>query len=218
MKQSQGLPTPDDLHRLAACALQVDNPQAAVQSCQRALQMNAEDGLAHSDLGRALAILGDQTGAEEHLTLATQFAPALVEPWLGLAHLQKEAGRTQQALETLRAGSQAAVENPELYLELGEAYLADWEGRGHPAPTQALTMFQHAYTLATGLPDFNEHSYTALLMQIALRLGQTLYQLGHFDEARRVLEPAYQSSAISSCAGAASADLAASLALPRTGL
>ena len=198
-KSSGELPTPDDLHRLAACALKVDAPEAveescayAISACQRALEMNAEDGLAHSDLGRALLVQGDLARAEEHLNLATQFAPALVEPWLGLAHLQKDAGRTQQALETLRAGSQAAVENPELYLELGEAYLADWEGRGHPAPTQALSMFQRAHVLATNGTDKSEQTFTPLLMQISLRLGETLNQLGHADEAFRVLEPAYQ--------------------------
>ena len=190
--ETEGVPTVDDLHKLAACALQVGEAQAAVQACQRALAMNAEDGLAHSHIGRALVTLSDLTGAEEHLTLATQYAPALVEPWLGLAHLQKDAGRAQQALETLRAGSQAAVENPELYLELGEAYLADWEGRGHPAPTQALAMFQHAYSLATGPADAPERPYTGSLIPIALRLGQTLHQLGHANEARLVLEPAYQ--------------------------
>jgi tetratricopeptide (TPR) repeat protein len=189
---SEEVPNPDDLHHLSACALRVGEAEKAIRACQRALALNAEDGLAHSDLGRALASLGDTPGAEEHLILATQYTPALVEPWLALAHLQKEAGRAQQALETLRAGSQAAVENAELYLELGEAYLADWEGHGHPAPTQALAMFQHAYALATGTIPASELSYTGTLILISFRLGQTLQQLGRADEARHVVEPAYQ--------------------------
>jgi tetratricopeptide (TPR) repeat protein len=188
---SEVVPTVDDLHRLAACALQVGEPQAALQACQRVLETNPEDGLAHSDLGRALAALGDVSQAEVQFTQATQFSPAMVEPWRELAHLQKAAGRTQQALETLRAGSQAAPENPDLYLELGEAYLADWEGRGHPAPTQALTMFQHAYTLASNTLA-QQPKNNGSMVHIALRLGQTLNQLGHTNEAHRVLEPAYQ--------------------------
>jgi tetratricopeptide (TPR) repeat protein len=188
---SDGVPTEDDLHKLSGCALQVGEPQAALQACQRILETNPEDGLAHSDLGRALFALGDVVQAEAHLTQATQLSPTMVKPWLELTHLQKAVGRTQQALETLRAGSQAAAESPDLYLEMGEAYLADWEGRGHPTPTQALTMFQHAYTLASSALA-NQTKDNGSMNHIALRLGQTLHQLGHTNEARRVLEPAYQ--------------------------
>ncbi|MGE5223711.1 MAG: tetratricopeptide repeat protein, partial [Omnitrophica WOR_2 bacterium] len=188
---SAGLPTPTDLHALANCALHAGQPGQAVEACQQALEQDADDGKAHFLLGEALSALGDRESAQNHLTKATQLAPQLAGSWLGLSRLQKDAGFTDRALETLRAGAQSAPDSPEIYLALGDAYQEDWEGLGHPSPTQALSMYQQAANWLVKESSYYR-SASSLSTQIALRLGQTLHQLGRLEEARQVLEQAYQ--------------------------
>lgn len=175
----------DDLHAFAMCALLSGEAAQAATVCRRAIETDLEDGQAHSMLGRALRLMGDPQGAQEHFFVATQFSPELPEPWLNLAEIQKEAGLTLKGLETLRAGALASPNSPDLFLALGEAYLEDWEGRGHPALTQALAMLQSASSLMDGAPK-------GLSARIGLRLGETLHKLGHLADARKVLAAAYQ--------------------------
>ena len=170
------------LHALANCALHAEMPQQALQACQEALGIDAEDGMAHVFMGKALSLLMDHQAAQEHFTKATELAPHLPEPWLALAQSQKMAGFPQQGLDTLRLAAQALPNSPEVYLGLGEAYLEDWQEQGHPALTQALTSLQHATSLSPYDPQVN------------FRLGQTLYQLGHLQEARQNLKKAYQTT------------------------
>lgn len=189
---SPDLQSADDWLALAACALRASQPQHAVEACRRAFACCEDDSacsLAHVLMGKVQASLQKPQIAQEHFTKATQLTPHKAEPWLALVRVQKDSGQTQRALETLRAASQAAPDSAEIQLALGEAYLEDWEGRGHPAPTQALGAFRQAHKLAL---DGDEHR--DIRLQIALRLGQTLHQLGHLAEARQALEPAYNLS------------------------
>ncbi len=62
---------------------------------------------------------------------------------------------------------------------LGEVYLSQG------APTLALPCLRHAAELVES---------PAATEQVAVRLGQTLYQLGRLSEARDVLEPVYASA------------------------
>lgn len=176
----------EDLHAMAKCALLSGEADQAAEACRKAIDNEVEDGHAHAMLAEALLIMGDPETAEKHFSYATQYVPAIASAWLALARLKKEFGRPAEALETLRAGVMAAGESPEIYLELGEAYLGDWEGRGHPSPTQALAMFQNAANLSN-----HTETPTAFSAQVGLRLGQTLFQLGHTKDARRVLKEAY---------------------------
>ena len=95
--------------------------------------------------------------------------------WLSLVGAYRQAGDEARAMETLRSASQALPEHAEIHAALGEAYLAQG------APTQALSCFRLAAKLSPS--------------QIyALRLGQTLFQLGHMSEACSVLGDAYQAA------------------------
>jgi len=181
-----------DLHNLAKCALKAKQVAKAAEACQQALSQDNEDGMAHALLGEALIELGNPHSAQEHLTQATLYSPDLVRPWLSLADLQMKSGHGQSALETLRSATQAVPDACGIYLALGEAYLADWEGRGHPAPAQALTMFQQAASLAARSKGTGEAGDRKTGLKIALRLGETLHQLGHLVEAHQTLETAYQ--------------------------
>ncbi|RPI35042.1 MAG: hypothetical protein EHM70_00870, partial [Chloroflexota bacterium] len=178
-----------DWRLLAQCALQAGKPSRAVEACEQAIMLESDDtalAQAHLLLGKATAAMGDTQSAEDHYTISTEMAPLVAEPWLALAFLQKNTGRSRQALDTLRSASQANPNSAEIYLALGEAYLEDWEGRGHPAPTQALAGLQRAANLIPA-----DAHYTGYVLQVALRLGQTLRQLGHLEDARQVLQPAY---------------------------
>jgi tetratricopeptide (TPR) repeat protein len=195
-KPSKALPRPDDRCALAKCALKAGEPETAANACRQVLAMESGDdfldtqALAHLLLGQALEQLGDPQAAQENFLNATQLVPNYAEAWLALAEAQASAGETSLALETLRSGAQAAPGAPGIYLALGEAYLGDWENHGHPSPTQALSMFRQANDLLAKDGGFYRHPDCA--SKISLRLGETLYQLGHLKEAQVVLEPAYQ--------------------------
>jgi tetratricopeptide (TPR) repeat protein len=188
---SKAPPEGEDLCALAHCALKAGVPESAAKACHQVLSMEIEEdesenqAYAHLLLGQALEELSEPQIAQEHYRNATQLVPHQANAWLALANLQARGGETTLALETLRAGAQAAPEAPGIYLALGEAYLEDWENQGHPSPTQALSMFQHANEL---LAHGNQPEYAS---KISLRLGETLHQLGHLKDARAVLEPAY---------------------------
>jgi tetratricopeptide (TPR) repeat protein len=191
-KSFKPLKKADDLCALANCALKAGEPESAANACQQVLAMGSDDNevdiqaSAQLLLGQALEQLGDHQSAQDHYRNATQLVSHKAEAWLALAGIQASSGDTCLALETLRSGAQAAPDAPGIYLALGEAYLEDWENHGHPSPTQALDMFQQANQLLAG------SSHSEYATKISLRLGETLYQLGHLNEARTVLEPAYQ--------------------------
>lgn len=177
----------DDLHSQSRSAIRAGKPQIAAESSQQVLSADPEDGYGHALLGEALSQLGDPLTAQEHLVKATQLVPGLAAPWLSLVQLQKASNQPAAALDTLRAAAQAAPCAADVFLALGEAYLEDWEGRGHSSPTQALAMLQQAAKLASQDPGQMRFS-----IPIALRLGQALHILGHLNEARHALETAYQ--------------------------
>ncbi|MFZ6030987.1 MAG: tetratricopeptide repeat protein [Chloroflexota bacterium] len=166
-----------DLHTLANCAIHANRPEIAVQACQRALKTNPEDGPLQAMCGEALALLGDEEAAREHFNLATLFSPGLPHPWLALSHDCLRQGQTQKAIETLLAAAQAAPQAADIHLALGKAYL------DANAPSQALEALRQAASLA---PENK---------RIALPLGQALHDLGYLDEARQVLEKAWQNTA-----------------------
>ena len=191
-------PAPEDLCAYAKCALRAGEPESAANACHKVLAMQSDDdspdnfALAYLLLGQAHEQLGDSLAAQEQFVKATQLLPHRPKAWLALAEAQASAGQTQLALETLRAGGQAAPDAPEIYLALGNAYLLDWENHGHPSPTQALDMFHKAADLITNDGGYKRHPEYA--SEVSLRLGQTLYDLGHLEESRKVLEMAYQAN------------------------
>jgi tetratricopeptide (TPR) repeat protein len=179
-----------DLIALAKCALFAGKALKTIEACIQAMDLCDDDvslSEVHTIMGEALASLGKMQEAQEEYKKATELTPHLAAPWVALARLQKEEGQVQLALETLRACTQAAPDSPEAHLIMGEAYLDDWEGREHPALSQALEAFHQAYELieSTGI-------YDTLRSRIALKYGDTLHRLGHLKEARKVLEPAFQ--------------------------
>jgi tetratricopeptide (TPR) repeat protein len=180
-----------DLTALARCALFAGQPDKTLEACIQTMNL-CEDEVnqseVHTLMGEALASLGKKQEAQEEYKKATELTPHLASPWIALARLQKEEDQVHLALETLRACTLAAPDSPEAHLVMGEAYLDDWEGREHPALSQALEALRQAYDLLD-----NTGSLDTLKSKIAFKYGETLYKLGHLHEARQVLEPIFQS-------------------------
>jgi tetratricopeptide (TPR) repeat protein len=184
-------PSALDLRALANCAIRAGQPMQAVQACEKAIEMTPDDGLAYGLLGKAYADLEDGQAAMENFHMATQLAPHQPDPWLSLAYAYHQSGDTPKALEVLSAGSQAAQDSPEIHLALGEAYLAE------NAPTQALAPLRkaaelvHSDSVSSAQGQTKDGRTVKLIARVGLNLGQTLHDLGHLEEARRVLEEAY---------------------------
>ncbi len=179
--------TLDDLHDMAYCAIKCGEYLAARIACNQALANNPEDGVAYELLGQLSQILGDLPLALEHFEKATQFAPHRPLSWITLAKEYRRAGQNEKAIQILRIASQAVPDSPEIQLALGEIYLNE------NAPSQALVTLRRAAQLdqAKSLPEGHAPQPERRSMstnRIALFLGRTLHQLGHYDEARRVYE------------------------------
>ena len=183
-------PSPGELRALANVAINAGEPGKAAQICTELLNMDATDGLACALLGMANAALGEAQSALDYLQRATELSPGQAEPWLALARFHTQSGQAKKALEALRAATLAAPEQAEIHLVLGEAHLQQ------ASPTLALNAFRSAVELISSHPAQPASLYASyhnrrLRLRISLRLGQSLRQLGHFEEARQTLEAAH---------------------------
>ncbi len=198
---SPSWPLLDDLLALANCSIHGDQPQQALDVCQKAIDLDPSNGQAHALLGEALTSIGDIDQALEHFDLATQLAPHKPAPWLSLAKAHQRAGQFEKSIETLRTASHAVPDDPSLFYALGQVYIKE------NSPSQAQSAFARAYQLVTepnfiptrknlakgngkGIDKFN-HSREQLC-EIALSYGQVLEKLGHAEEANQVFRKAYQ--------------------------
>ncbi len=154
--------------------------EKVIEICQKILQNDPDDLTAHSQLADAAAALQDFKTAIEHYNQAIQLAPDQGRLWKALVKVQSQASQDVAAFDTLRAASQALPDDGDIQLSLGEVYLSQG------APTLALPCLRQAAELVES---------PAATEQIAIRLGQTLHQLGRLSEAREVLEPVYASAA-----------------------
>jgi tetratricopeptide (TPR) repeat protein len=191
-------PSVDDLYAYAYCALQAGEPIQAAHTCREALQADPENGLLYGLLGQATLALGDQNQALEYFHQATQLAPQEEAPWLALAQAHKQIHQMSKAIEILRTASLSVPNSPLIQLALGEACIEE------NAPTQALSSLRQAASLLKPKDGTSKNmgvnvSRSAisgdyppgLASRIALQLGKTLYNLGHLEESRQVLEQAY---------------------------
>jgi len=163
----------DEYLHLAKCALNADEPQRTLEVSEMVLKTEPENDHAHSLLAKAANQLGDIQVAEEHYDRAVQLNPDNAENWIALGEMYRSNGQSTKMVETLRMASQALPNDARIHLALGEAFLKQ------AMATQALTSFKRAYQLQ---PD----------EKIALRLGQTMLSLGHFEDALSVLGNKYE--------------------------
>jgi tetratricopeptide (TPR) repeat protein len=194
-------PIADDLLDLANCSINAEQPQQALDICQKAIELDPSNGQAHALLGEALTSLGEIDQALEHFDLATQLSPHKAAPWLSLANAYQRAGQIDKTIETLRTASHAVPEDPSLFYSLGKVYIEE------ASPSQAQSALARAYQLVTEPATHQSQSKSPKdgkknlesinrnreqLCQIALSYGKVLETLGHPEEANQVYEKAYQ--------------------------
>lgn len=187
--EKQANPAISDLHLFASCALNANHPEYAIQVCQNLLAMDKNNSTALAIYARAIAEQGSFQDALDILEQTIEDNPAQKEIWLALAdvYIRYQPGMsTQKVIETLNAALQAVPEGAELWLRLGEVYL------DQNSPTLALPALRRARALLEPAPDgITEQSFFS---RVSLRLGQTLQQLGHLEEARQELEQAFMAA------------------------
>ncbi len=167
-------PSRDEIFDTARCALQAGQHQKALELCRPILDEDPEDDMALGLAGEAFGQSGETITAIEYLRKAVRVAPTRSELWLKLADACHQAGMEAQRMDVLKAATQALPEEAEIQLVLGELY------QSRNSPAQALIYLRRAASLDA-------------TPKISLRLGQVLLQLGHTEEARELLEKAYQS-------------------------
>jgi len=154
------------------CALRSGHLHDAMMECQRLLQENPNQGLAHAYYGAILAKTGDLEEAIQVLTQATLLAPEEPFSWLQLADLYRQQGDGHRELEILRSASMVLPNAAETHKALGKAYLE----RG--SVSEATPSLRRAFNL-------NPQDYETVLL-----LAESLGILGHHEESLQVLESA----------------------------
>ena len=191
-------PDAGDLRALAQSALRAGSAERVIGACNRAIASGfGSQAWVHQYLGEAALELVDYPLAAEHLRQAARLAPAQPVLWLKLAQTYQLLGQPVQAVDVLRLASQAAPNSPQIHMALGKAY------RDQQAYTQALGCFRKAARLDPS-PDAR------------LNLGQVLYELGHLQEARHVLESSVDVAPPSNGANGSPEDKQMNLAMKQT--
>jgi Flp pilus assembly protein TadD len=138
------------------------------------VKVRPDNGRAHGNLGRVLAVQGRHGEAEEHLRRAVELDTTAVEARDNLANLLLGTGRPGEALRLLEEAVDLRPEDATTRIHLGNALLADGDA------TAAFGHFETAIRLRPS--DAVAHS----------RTGSALAALGRFDEAlaaqRRAVE------------------------------
>lgn len=168
---------PEDLHAIANCAYHAGQPQRAVSACQNILDLNPQDALAHTMMGKSLASMDETEQGYEHLHQATEISPDIQEPWLALADIKVQTDKIAEAIHTLEQGTNASAEQAKIYLKLGQIQ------KSQSTHAAALKSFQKAAKLLKSEDVDQKTEY-----QIQYQLGQALYTLGHLQEARQTIK------------------------------
>ncbi len=190
----------------------------ALEQCQSKLANSPSDGILLS----LLAEVDHQQSLTQRLEAhqqAVELSPSEPYVWLAYARTAHQAQDLQKALDILKAAEQTIPHNPFIQCALGEVYLESKQPSLALSHFQAavdsvvgyqpLSINIRAFQLLVEgerLPNFIENIHlrfnvdwgsTAITFDqwyanLITRLGETLLLLGHYDEAREVLEEAYQ--------------------------
>ena len=174
----------DDLHALANTALRAKRPGESLAACQTALLINPDDGIAFAYLGEAHGEMDQPEKAIESANKAIQLLPDNPQVWISKAVLLCKFNQENKALETLRSGILSSPANPTLQYALAEMYIT------LGSKTQALAALRTAYDLCRQAELYDVDP--GISRKINLQLAKTLLDLGHQDEAQRILQKGYQ--------------------------
>lgn len=169
-------PTLEELQGLRRCARGAGQPDTLEAACHGILEIDPEDVDALHCLAEAAQARGDYPAAAERLAQVVRLAPDRPELWMALVGAYRQAGQAIQSVDALRAACQALPNYAEAHLQLGDVYAAQNQ------PTQALACFRRAARI--------ERS-----PELLARLGRTLLEVGHAEEAAETLGPAVEAAA-----------------------
>ena len=177
-------PKPVQYHQLATCAVQAGQPEMATYACQKALDIDPQDGRALTLLGEIALSESQPDQARDYFEQAVLLSPEIDETWLNLANWYTIHNQPNHTLQTLQQAAQAAGDSIEIQLALGKAYLED------SSPSLALSPLRQASELIKSirLNSLNWQKYQKLHIAIIYALAKTLYQLGYQDESRQAFE------------------------------
>lgn len=136
--------SPKDLNTLVSLARMYDRQgqsPKAVELYRKAIAAHPESGLAYNDLGLCYARQKDLPQSLANLNKAVQLQPANVKYRNNLATVQVEAGRADEAIQTLSAV------NPQAIAHYNVGYLLEQKGN----TTAAAVHFQRALSLDPSL-------------------------------------------------------------------
>ncbi len=201
-----------------AYAYHSGNKTTAVKLCHNALKGSPQDGIFLSLLAE-IETHENPTSAIDAHEQAIELAPAEPYVWLAYARTAQRCNEVEKALHILKAAEQTLPKNPFIQCALGEFYLETSQpSLALPHFQTAVEMLQgeqpyslpisvHQLLLTTEtLPQFigeinlrfNQDWGSSLITfdqwygNLIAKFGETLQQLGHYQEARSILESTYQ--------------------------
>jgi tetratricopeptide (TPR) repeat protein len=166
----------DDLILFANCAYQSGQHNRAISACNQILAQNPEHNQAYSLKGKVLCEQGQLEDGFAYLNRAVETGPDQDVSWLNLAYCQKNNQSSDVAAQTLRSGLTASNQKSRLLLSLAEI---ETNSGKH---SQALESYQNA-AVAADQENIDQKSR----YKIMLGEGISYYELGHTDQALKVL-------------------------------
>ena len=165
-----------DLISFASCAHAAGHYNRTVSACNQILSQDDENSLALGLKGKSLCSLGNYEEGFAYLARAVEISPEKEQAWLSLAESQIDANAYDKAMQTLKSGLTAAKSRARLYSLLGDL---ESQQRDH---SNALGMYKKALSAAES-EELGQKNTT----EIKLGMAKSNYQLGHLDDARRIL-------------------------------
>lgn len=102
--------------------LQLNCPDDAERCFLRQLEVSKNTGRAASRLATIYIKRNEPEKAEKYLSLAVESDRNNASAWFNLGRLQGEAGRLDQAMDSLEQAARLSVDNPTLQKEVGDTY------------------------------------------------------------------------------------------------
>jgi tetratricopeptide (TPR) repeat protein len=191
-----------DLLQYAEAAVKVGRADLALQTAEKVLNDDPENGRALAVMGFAHHKLGQSEKALDFLNRSVASAPESVDPWLLMAELHREKGQPEQAITVLNTAHTTFPRDQRVVLTLAKTLLAAGQAsnalsllQADGTPTDfetALTMIAAEKTLGvTGLEELVSKTYAAFpdRPQAIYEYADLALQKGERQKAAHLLEP-----------------------------
>lgn len=114
----------DDHLSYAKAALNFNQPELAISTCEKMLTSEEPNGVLFSLMGDAYLSKGDADSAAEYYTRAVSFSPEVEYPWMSLASYHLKRGDGEKGYEVLLTAMNACPDSASLAAMLGDYYAA----------------------------------------------------------------------------------------------